>query len=523
MTRAKEVFGAKSATADETLDNGIRLPSVWPPRQPAVTAEPMRVPYLEHRPGVIPIDVGRQLFVDDFLIEHTSLVRSFHKARYHPACPVLLPDKPWEQTAPNPCAMVFSDGVWYDPRQRQFRMWYMGGITRSTCLAVSHDGLQWQKPAFDVRPGTNIVQSDARDSSTVWLDWSERDPKRRYKLFRSHGDRRGWGLSLHVSADGIHWSEPVARSGSCGDRTTVFYNPFRKAWVYSIRSDRRGRTRDYREGPDAVAAAHWQPADRTPWIGADRLDHRRGDLNTEPQLYNLDAVAYESLLLGLFTIWRGQPSDRPKPNEICIGFSRNGFHWQRLDRQAFIPVSEQHGDWNWGNVQSAGGCCLVVGDALYFYVSGRAGIKGTPSSGVCSTGLAVLRRDGFASLDAARTESSVTTRPVTFQGVHLFVNAACAGLLRAEVLDDKEQPIPPFTLANCIPIRGDKTRHEVKWRGAGDLAAVARLPVRLRFSLTDGRLFAFWVSPDRSGASHGYLAAGGPGFTGLTDTVGGQS
>jgi hypothetical protein len=35
----------------------------------------------------------------------------------------------------------------------------------------------------------------------------------------------------------------------------------------------------------------------------------------QPQLYNLDAVAYESLLLGLFTIWRGQPKDRPHGTE----------------------------------------------------------------------------------------------------------------------------------------------------------------------------------------------------------------
>jgi hypothetical protein len=40
-------------------------------------------------------------------------------------------------------------------------------------------------------------------------------------------------------------------------------------------------------------------------------------------------------------------------------------------------------------VQSAGGCCLVVGDRLYFYVSGRAGVKGSPTSGVSTTGLAV--------------------------------------------------------------------------------------------------------------------------------------
>jgi hypothetical protein len=33
-------------------------------------------------------------------------------------------------------------------------------------------------------------------------------------------------------------------------------------------------------------------------------------------------------------------------------------------------------------------------------------------------------------------------------------------------------------------------------------------------------LYAFWVSPTIDGASRGYVAAGGPGFTSDTDTVG---
>jgi hypothetical protein len=61
---------------------------------------------------------------------------------------------------------------------------------------------------------------------------------------------------------------------------------------------------------------------------------------------------------------------------VCVGYSRDGFHWSRPDRQAFLSVSEHVGDWNWANVQSAGGCCLVVGDELYFYVSGRRGVPG---------------------------------------------------------------------------------------------------------------------------------------------------
>jgi len=34
-----------------------------------------------------------------------------------------------------------------------------------------------------------------------------------------------------------------------------------------------------------------------------------------------------------------------------------------------------------------------------FYVSGRQGVPGTSLPGICSTGLAKLRRDGFASME----------------------------------------------------------------------------------------------------------------------------
>ncbi len=495
----------------EELYNAIRLPASWPPRVESLTLEPPGTPwYLASRPAVIPIDVGRQLFVDDFLIEETTLKRSFHSAEYYPENPVLTPDRSWEKEGGSPTAMVFSDGVWYDPQDGLFKMWYMGGYTRSTCYATSRDGIHWEKPSLDVVPGTNIVHAGGRDSATVWLDLDEKDPQRRFKMFRSHGDG-GWALSVYFSPDGIHWGEPVIRSGPCGDRTTVFYNPFRKVWVYGIRDGAAGlgRIRRYWENADVLAGASWKEGEPVLWVGADRLDRPRADLNVPPQLYNLDAVAYESLLLGLFTIWRGQPRDRAKPNEVLIGFSRDGFHWDRSYREAFIPVSERYGDWNWGNVQSAGGCCLVVGDKIYFYVSGRAGARGSPDSGVCSTGLATLRRDGFASMDAGWLERTLTTRLVRFAGRYLFVDVdAPDGELRAEVLDERGRVVAPFSLENCIPIRGDTTSQAVNWKGAKDLSAVA------------GKPYAFWVSPEESGASHGYVAAGGPGFMGPTDTVG---
>ena len=86
--------------------NGIELPEDWPPpNYGAHTPEPMRVPYLESPPKVIDIDVGRQLFIDDFSIDRTTLKRTFHQPIYYEGNPVIKPDKQWENHGPSPFAI----------------------------------------------------------------------------------------------------------------------------------------------------------------------------------------------------------------------------------------------------------------------------------------------------------------------------------------------------------------------------------------------------------------------------------
>ncbi len=493
------VLGATRGQGGEILYNGIVLPEAWPPkvqwediqaRKPI--AEP---PYLVHPPEVIPIDVGRQLFVDDFLIEQTTLKRTYHLAKYHPANPVFTGGMP------------FSGGVFWDPQDQLVKMWYHHG--GGTGYTTSKDGIHWE-------PG-RLVLEGSTDSQCVWLDLEEKDPARRYKMTRSvvaDNRCRGW---IYFSADGIDWRQ-VGYTGDWGDRSTFFWNPFRKLWVMSCRHGwGQPRARRYWEVRDMERGPYWrspgQPDYAFFWVGSDTLDPARPDYKIDPQLYNLDAVGYESLMLGLFTIWRGQPGPREKPNEVCLGFSRDGFHWTRPDRRAFCPVSETPDEWNYANVQSVAGGCLVMGDQLYFYVSARGNGR--------VAGLATLRRDGFASMDADTTSGNLTTRLVTFNGKYPFVNIdAPKGELRVEILDEKGAPIPPFTRDNCVPVRGDSTRAPVRWSGVPDLSALAGKKVRLRFHLANGSLYAFWVSPDASGASHGYVGAGGPGFTSDVDTVG---
>lgn len=548
-----------SVSATETLPNGITLSDTFPPNYARVKYEgffnrpsltwnaPMPVPYLENPPAVIPIDLGRQLFVDDFLIENTQLRRTWHKPEYHPASPVLGPDQPWEMREGENVqwGMPYSHGAWWDPKDKLFKLWYLGGIKAN--YATSRDGIKWDKPNLDVVPGTNIVVNEhvpGSESHTVWLDHNERDPAKRFKMWTGvlrnfRGVPGNNAVSqLRFSPDGIHWTKPVWESGLIRDRTTVFYNPFRKVWVHSIklrptelRAGERplayARSRAYYEAPDVLTP--WDSSRVVPWIGADKLDLNRnstiGRQVLEGQhLYNLDAVAYESLMLGAITIYHDDgdgPYGKWHHNDVVMAFSRDGFHWDRRNREPFMGAGDDRNGWNWTNIQSTGGICLVVADQLYFYCSGRNNRIGT-------TGLAILRRDGFASMDAGDEPGELITRPVKFSGRHLFVNAKVGGELRVEVLQEDlsdfhnraPKTIGAFTNANCQPVRGDSTLQRVTWKGAKDLSELAGRTVRFKFTLMRGSLYSFWVSPDESGASNGYVAAGGPGYSADRDTVG---
>ena len=485
----------------------------------------------------ISIDVGRQLFVDDFLISESSLNRSMHAARLYENNPVLKPETPLEMNnGVCPVACPFEGGVVYDSKDRLFKMWYEAGWFDGVAYAISEDGLTWRRPALDVQVGTNRVLAAQdgykRDGATVWLDHEAKDPKQRFKMFAYFRTKHWKGGQVYTSQDGIHWVE-VARTSPCGDNTSFYYDPFRKKWIYSIRSyNQYERIRSYREHDDFIQGATWKKKDVVEWLRTDALDLPDPELGYPTQLYTFSAVAYESLMIGIFGIFKGPPNEIaaqrgiPKTIDLTVGFSRDGFNWNRPDRDPFLACSRTPGTWNRGYLHSAGGICLVVGDNLHFYFGAFSGVSPKLGGNLYaggSTGLAVLRRDGFASLDAGSHRGYLTTRPVTFKGKHLFVNlAAKQGDLRVELLDQANQVLEPFSAGNCIPVCANNTRQEITWKHRKDLSILSGKPVKLRFHLTNGRLYSFWVSPDMTGASYGYVAAGGPKLTGFIDTVGGD-
>ena len=525
--------------AGELLYNNIHLPSTWPVKDyDPRSSEPMAVPYLKSPPAVVSIDVGRQLFVDDFLIERTDFTRTFHLAEKFSGNPVLVPTTPDELgPADSQRAVVYlgHGGVFFDPPAQHFKMWYTADWRGGLALATSRDAIHWERPNLGLAGGNLVLPRSSPQvggDNAVWLDTNAANPAERIKFITDRkpntSDKRQSHYLSTIAADGRVNGETAA--GGAADYCSFFYNPFRRVWVYSIKREGgpRGRSRNYAESPVFLKAQAFESS--VYWTNADRLDAPDPKIGDAPQLYSLSAIAYESILLGAFQIHLGPHNGIcatgkfPKTTVIKLGFSRDGFHWSRPDRRAFIAPTGRDGDWDRGYVHTTTGVCLVVGDKLYFPYCAYSGVAPDGHRGMytgASVGIATLRRDGFASMDAGEKTGTLTTRPVTFSGNRLFVNvAAPSGELRAEVLDETGNVIAPFTAAKCVPVRVDSTLHEVTWGDGADLAPLRGKPVRFRFHLNNGSFYSFWVSPDASGASHGYVGAGGPGYPGVVDTVG---
>lgn len=523
---------------ERTLYNGIVLPEVWPPRDGDVmSVEPMKVPYLANPPKVIPIDVGRQLFVDDFLIEQTDLTRTFHAAEKYTGNPVLKASTKDEllvredsvsKNAGGGTVALLHGGAFYDPADHYLKLWFSGGTSLHFDMARSRDGIHWERsPDKIANPATVVPVNDC-----FWLDLESRDPAQRLKLqavarakpSEQHLHKVELSPLYHAfftSANGAKWSDAVA-SGNSSDYSSFFYNPFRKRWVYSIKASvpPRHRLRRYAESAEFATPDIFNTS--VFWVGADKLDQPDPKVGDTPQLYSLGAVGYESLMLGMFYIHVGPHNTvclklkSPKHIDLKTGFSRDGFHWDRPFREPFIASTRTEGTWDKGYVHSPAGILFVMGDKLIFPYSGCSGTTPDGRKGMYagqSIGLAMLRRDGFASMDAPDKTGTLTTRPVLFKGEHLFVNMhAPDGELLIEALNESGDVI-----ASSEPARGDSTKQLIKWKDAPTLAKLSGKSVRFRFHLTKGQLYSFWVTPDPKGASYGYLGGGSPEAYGVRD------
>ncbi len=476
-----------------------------------------------------------QVFVDLDDVESTENIKQqFHSAQKHPANPVLDGGKEWERVMGGPCGSFI-----YDPDEKLFKVWYQGviGDERGTThsygphtlnYAISQDGVHWERPNLGIHEFTWDGQS-TRDNNIVvpqtyhggqdhWesvlKDLFDPDAARRYKAI-------GWssydphssgfcetagscGIWSMTSADGLRWNHsPEAifhyklrpgksDLGPVGDAQALMIDTPKRRYVAFLRGVEGNRL--YSTSEDFV---HWSP----PLESIPRIAGKAGS-----PTYNHVGFNYGDQYLG-FASHYAIEDDGVHHLRLRLLTSRDGLQFSYpgpdpYSRPALVDVGD-YGDWDRYMCMLTGAPPIRVGDLLYIYYRGysethnRGGDKPQDSYYAGANGLATIRADGFASLASGFDGGTVTTKPLVFDGETLSVNAKAnhhGSSVVAEMLDEKQEPIPQYTAADSVPMTQDLVSASIRWKERAGLGELAGRVVRVRFHLKNARLYSYQVS-----------------------------
>ena len=496
------------------------------------------------------MDTTRQLFVDDYLIAHQrELKREFHSPQDHPANPLMTPCIPtfvgpdeehgyrlyydWHAAQ-----VAFSrDGLHWDKPNLDICERPAGAPPDQPNNSIAIDRMfgllcEPDDPNLSQRwkaisgPQTRITWPYAVNPvqrRPVWLDGPKTPPPPEPLQARAH--------DLYVSPDGLRWTRKSATSlpKSSGkfvapyDRPTGIGDCLRVRWDPKLNKymafTKHTIGPDLRMSPvfhEARVAGMCESDDLIHWSSPRIYAYPDGEDAKMPGMYGIyeaDGFPYESMWFNHFSMsWYHPASEeesrqrnlmptRPyiKRNRIRLAGSRDGRHWYYLgDRRTFIELGPE-GSWKphylrMVNRHTVGGP-LLKDDELWFYYRG-SNTDGPKTKWAYAMGVATLRRDGFASLNAGEEAGVVITRPLVFEGEgKLFVNAdvAANGCIRASVVAEDGSAIEGFGEDDCRAVCADSTRSRVGWSGNETLAGLKDRYIRLAFHLTNAKLYSFWI------------------------------
>ena len=475
----------------------------------------------------VKIGSTKQLLVDDHIVDHTEgLTRVMHQPDKHPRNPIFRAEMPWEK----PSVYLYGTVLRDEPTD-PFKMWYQS-FTREpepkgfSCYALSSDGLNWERPElgiFEYQGNTcNNILLDHDVPSVISLP-HQPDPQKRYRLFIDGRAINHHGYCTATSPGGLHWTtpRPIFSSGDvaqfCYDPASGLYTTFAKLRAFNAGFLRRSVCTMQTKDPDkwGYPTVTLIPDSEDDRIARQRLEPRQQQVSLwhpetiHTDFYGLSAFPYEGVYIGMLWVFHISSSKVPSDDgliDVALVCSRNPCdHWDRLgDRQPFIPLGEP-GAWDDSMLFTAN-APVRIGNELWIYYGGSTMCHGyRPGSRspeeleaqgkACAIGLAKLRLDGFVSVDAGDEGGSLLTKALVFEGTRLEVNAkADQGELRIELLDAETlQPIPGFLNEEFDPFQDDCVAAQVqtRWRCAPSLSSLAGRPVRLKFQLRNGSLYAF--------------------------------
>ena len=446
-----------------------------------------------------------QLFVDDYPVAtKTNVVRTYHAVQKYAGNPVLVADQPWE-------GLVYLYGTVLPNETRTgYQMWYHTLPTNSSpctnwsteLYATSTNGINWVKPVLNLRTTCGSASnnmyftrpSNGGMTSVMQTPWDP-DPNQLYKLMNQ--DTGGYDASW--SSNGVNIidapNNPVFTGGSdvgqfCWDPHTQLYRGYVKnAWFDANGLQRRAvaltTTTNITSWPKESLIL-WPDAYDDRWVSAGTVERTH--------FYGMSAFPYESMYIGFLWIFRATDAQGYYVGTVYTELvsSHDGVQWTREEgsRPPFIPLGATN-TWDDCEIYTAR-APIVEGDTIKIWYGGFNGLHGTSLSAMSgSIGLATLRKDGFASLDAGATTGTVLTKTLSGAGGPLEVNyQAVGGSLQVEVLDQNNNMLPGYSQADCVALTSGSVTQAVTW------ATHAALPtgmsfLRLRFILQNASLYSF--------------------------------
>ena len=497
----------------------------------------------------------KALFIDDHVVEEiNNLARKLHPLQKFDKNVVLRPEHRWENCG----IMMWTTPAWVPDESVFKTLYYASSESDSPevkldvtgapiggrsfiCYATSEDGVNWEKPSLGLQDydaltwrGTAIGSENNILPTGVPLgpiyDPHDPDEQRRYKGMG--WGKGGGGLTPAISADCRHWTyldTPVVPSSDEAhfgyDRETGLFiatvkhagpdgrSPYGRSFCLSTSEDFENWSglelifhadqTDQENGEARIQKFIEDPDYLTP------IYNRPEEWRTD--VYNFPVFRYEGLYLGLPVMhhWVGKHpplyENVDSRKSVELASSRDLRQWERVgNRTPFIELSPV-GD---GSAYDTGQISVVNGplrrnNELWFYYLGvrhrsqpMVDIMNRKSLDNFAMALAKLRVDGFVSLKGGIEWGSVLTKPIVVEGTELRGNVdSWRGRVKVEVLNaDDGQPLPGYTFDESIPAMVDSIDEPVRWKEKSDLADLRGQTVRLRFSILEAELYAFWFT-----------------------------
>lgn len=484
------------------------------------------------------------LFLDDhFIAEQSGLKRTFHQGKPHPKA-VVSETEPWEQW------ICLYGGCFYDPFAKVYRMYYqttfypsgVPGVSfrQDICYAESKDAVTWTKPKLGL-----VDFKGSKDNNELFflagpmnafMDPKATDAQGRMKanLYFLKADPKlndARGMTLVQSADGLNWSyispfdpptfaNPAEREFV--DMMALGWDGIKNKYICNWRVFSQHSVSERPDGKRRAIGVTWSDKLLGGWSPAVRIltpderdDQHAARLSKDPnkadftEFYTMPISTYGNHYLGFVTLFEvADAKDCNGGGGLQMAFSNDGLKWTRpefgrgpdAEKQPRLNAIENSDDPGLFPNFAQQNAPLDMGDETWIFYSENNGTHGMmpfeESRGRIRA--AVWRKDGFASLDCAKT-GTLVTKPLVAGGKELIVNFETekGGSVLVGMLDEKGQPISQFNLGECESLIGDATAHKVVWVGGSDFSNRIEQgkPVRIMFELNKAKLWSFRFQP----------------------------